>query len=55
MAQDAINKNMTTNKQENQPTAQAQKQPDERGGVHLQGHIKIFDPDTKEVFVAKRS
>jgi hypothetical protein len=51
----AINKNMTTNKQENQPTAQVQKQPDERGSFHLQGHIKIFDPETKEVFVAKRS
>jgi hypothetical protein len=37
----------------NQP--QVQRQPDERGGIHLQGHIKIFDPVTKEVFVNKRN
>jgi len=34
---------------------QPQKQPDERGGIHVQGHIKIFDPETKEVFVDKRN
>ena len=31
------------------------KQPDERGGISVQGHIKIFDPETKEVFVNKRN
>jgi hypothetical protein len=51
----AINKNMTTNKQETQPTAQVQKQPDERGSFHVQGHIKIFDPETNEVFIDKRN
>jgi hypothetical protein len=55
MVNNKINKNMTTNKQETQPTAQVQKQPDERGSFHLQGHIKIFDPETKEVFVDKRN
>ena len=34
-----------------QPT----KQPDERGGISVQGHIKIFDPETKEVYVDKRN
>ena len=29
--------------------------PDESGGFHVEGHIKIFDPDTKEVFVDKRN
>lgn len=29
--------------------------PNERGSVSLQGHIKIFDPQTKEVFVNKRN
>ena len=53
MDDNKINKNMTTDKQETQPTAQVQKQPDERGSFHLQGHIKIFDPETKEVFVDK--
>jgi hypothetical protein len=31
------------------------KTPDEVGGISLQGHIKIFDPTTKEVFVNKRN
>ena len=42
---------MTTTTQDIQP----KKQPDERGGIHIQGHIKIFDPETKEVFVDKRN
>ena len=50
-----INKNMTTNTQENSMNTPVQKQPDERGGIHVQGHIKIFDPETKEVFVDKRN
>ncbi len=29
------------------------KQPDERGGIMARGHVKIFDPETKEVFVDK--
>lgn len=29
--------------------------PNEFGGIRLQGHIKIFDPTTKEVFVNKRN
>lgn len=29
--------------------------PDEQGGVHVQGHIKIFDPDSGEVYVDKRN
>ena len=32
-----------------------EKRPDEINGVSLQGHIKIFDPVTKEVFVNKRN
>jgi hypothetical protein len=51
MDNNAINKNMTTTTQDIQP----KKQPDEKGGIHLQGHIKIFDPVTKEVFVDKRN
>lgn len=37
----------------------AQKQqntkPNEQGSVKIQGHIKIFDPQTKEIFVDKRN
>ena len=39
---------MTENQQ-----IQEQKQPDETGGIYVRGHIKIFDPETKEVFIDK--
>lgn len=39
----------------NQSQAKVAKNPDERGGILAQGHIKIFDPQTKEVFVDKRN
>jgi hypothetical protein len=42
------------NKQQEQRQLQ-EKRPDEVGGISLQGHIKIFDPTTKEVFVNKRN
>lgn len=29
--------------------------PNEVGGIHFEGHIKIFDPETKEVFIDKRN
>ena len=29
--------------------------PDEHSGVHVQGHIKIFDPESGEVYVDKRN
>lgn len=29
--------------------------PDETGGFYVEGHIKIFDPDSNEVFVDQRS
>lgn len=32
-----------------------QSRPNEVGGVHFEGHIKIFDPETKEVFIDKRN
>ena len=31
------------------------KKPDETSGVMIEGHIKIFDPNTKEVIVDKRN
>ena len=55
MANNEINKNMDTKMQSDSPNKQYQKQPDERGGIHVQGHIKIFDPTTKEVFIDKRN
>lgn len=29
--------------------------PNETGGFHFEGHIKIFDPETKEVYIDKRN
>jgi hypothetical protein len=46
--------NMPTNQDLN-CVQQPEKQPNESGGFHFQGHIKIFDPETKEVFIDKRN
>lgn len=48
---DDKNENSKEQTVKNQPN----KRPDEVGGIHLQGHIKIFDPETQEVFVDKRN
>ena len=40
--------------QDNQPQ-KTNTRPNEHGGVHFEGHIKIFDPETKEVFIDKRN
>jgi hypothetical protein len=34
---------------------QPETKPNEHGSVRIQGHIKIFDPETKEVFIDKRN
>lgn len=34
---------------------QQERKPDDKGSVKVEGHIKIFDPETKEVFVDKRN
>ena len=33
----------------------SEKKPNETGGFHFEGHTKIFDPETKEVFIDKRN
>lgn len=55
MDNNKINKNMTTNTQETEIKIQPQRAPDERGSFHVQGYIKIHDPETKEVFVNGRA
>ena len=35
--------------------SQIQSKTNETGAIRLQGHIKIFDPTTKEVLVDKRA
>ena len=34
---------------------QPEKTPNESGGFHVEGHIKIFDPETGEIFQDKRN
>lgn len=49
---------MDDKKQENvnnQAKASYEKQPDEKGGILVESHIKIFDPETKEEFVNGRA
>lgn len=38
-----------------QENTQETQKPNEQGGFHIEGHIKIFDPETKEVFIDKRN
>ena len=40
---------------ENQQHTQPASPPNETGGVHFEGHIKIFDPETNEVYIDKRN
>lgn len=43
------------NKESNMAEQNYTKKPNEIGGFHFEGHIKIFDPITSEVFVDKRN
>ena len=43
---------MPQNTQNPQPT---EAKPNETGGFHVEGHIKIYDPETKEIFIDKRN
>lgn len=40
---------------ESEQAKSTEKRPNEVGGFHFEGHIKIFDPNTKEVFIDKRN
>jgi len=48
---------MTENKTSTQPVpaTSATKPPNEKGTIHVEGFVKIFDPNTKEKFVEKRA
>jgi hypothetical protein len=45
---------MNQSTQPQQPAAPAKK-PNETGSISVEGHIRIFDPKTKEVIVEKRA
>jgi len=50
---------MTENKQTTQQSSGTaktpQRRPNEVGSVSVQGHVRISDPQTKQVFVEKRA
>ena len=51
---------MTESTENNMPQQETTMQtsaarPNETGGFHFEGHIKIFDPETKEVYIDKRN
>jgi hypothetical protein len=41
--------------QEQNNNQQSTEAPDETGSIDLQGFIKIFDPETNEIYVEKRA
>ena len=45
---------MTQNTQQN-PAQPAEKKPNDTGSISVEGHVRIFDPKTKETFVEKRA
>ena len=47
--------NNIMNNETTQTTSNQSTKPNENSGVHVQGHIKIFDPQTNEVFVKGRA
>lgn len=40
---------------QDQQQSPKESKPNEQGNLHIQGHIKIFDPQTQEVYVDKRN
>lgn len=50
-----INNDNTDKTMEEKTQDIVQKKPDETSGIHVQGHIKIFDPESGEVYIDKRN
>jgi len=50
-----VNIDMEKNMEPISDNSLKEKQPDEQSGVHVQGHIKIFDPESGEVYIDKRN
>lgn len=47
-----MNKNRSQGQTKNSPSNE--KKPNETGGFYFSSHIKIFDPNTKQILVQKR-
>ena len=50
-----LNSNMEKNMEDLEKTAEIQSKPDDVSGIYVQGYIKIFDPESGEVFIDKRN
>ena len=51
-----LNSNMDKNMEDSHKNStENNSKPDELGGIHVQGHIKIFDPESGEVYIDKRN
>jgi len=50
-----MNENTSELTMKDQDKKPEEKRPDESGGFHVEGHIKIFDPLTNEVYIDKRN
>jgi hypothetical protein len=50
-----MSENTTPKQTKTVSTVVAGKKPNETGSISVQGFIKIFDPETKRVFVEKRA
>ena len=56
MNNDQLNSNMDKNMEDlNENSTNTTAGPNEVGGIHVQGHIKIFDPESGEVYIDKRN
>ena len=47
--------NQTQNTPKLEKQIQQVSRPNEQGQLIVQGHVKIFDPNTKQVYVEKRA
>jgi hypothetical protein len=50
-----INNDMDTNMELLAENTVEERLPDEQSGIYVQGHIKIFDPESGEVYIDKRN
>jgi hypothetical protein len=56
MINNQLNSNMDKNIEDLEQNAMDKdSKPNETGGIHVQGHIKIFDPESGEVYIDKRN
>jgi hypothetical protein len=50
-----LNSNMEKNMEDLEKSTEKHARPDDVGGIYVQGYIKIFDPESGEVYIDKRN